>query len=378
MRISDWSSDVCSSDLLTLRTFHVGGTASNIAAESQIIAKFNGKLEFENIRTVGGKSADGSDIQIVIGRSGEVRIIDESLGKVVMNNNVPYGAHLFVKEGQELEKGELICSWDPYNAVMVSDFAGKVEFESVLEGVTFREESDEQTGHREKVIIDTRDKTKNPVISVIGKKGQEKSYNIQVGAHIIVENGESIKAGQVLVKIPRAAGKTRDITGGLPRVTALFEARNPSNPAVVTELDGVVTLGGSKRGHREIIIQSKDGQTQKYLEPLYKHILIQDNVFVKAGTSLSDGAISPADILAIKGPGAVQEYLVNEVQEVYRLQGVKINDKHFEVIVHQMMQKVTIDDPGDTRFLEKESVSKIDFMEENDWIYEKKDRKSVV
>ena len=357
---------------LTLRTFHVGGTASNIAAESQIIAKFSGKIEFENVRTVDTKGNEGADIRVVIGRSGELRIVDESLGKVVMNNNIPYGAHLFVKEGQILEKGDLICSWDPYNAVMVSDFAGKIEFESVLEGVTFREESDEQTGHREKVIIDTRDKTKNPVISVIGKKGQEKSYNIPVGAHIIVEDGEEIKAGQVLVKIPRAAGKTRDITGGLPRVTELFEARNPSNPAVVTEIDGVVTLGGTKRGNREIVIESKDGQTKKYLVSLSKHILVQDNDFVKAGTSLSDGAISPADILAIKGPGAVQEYLVNEVQEVYRLQGVKINDKHFEVIVHQMMQKVTIDDPGDTRFLEKESVSKLDFMEENDWIYDKK------
>lgn len=357
---------------LTLRTFHVGGTASNIAAESQIIAKFSGKIEFENVRTVAGKSGEGADLQVVIGRSGELRIVDESLGKVVMNNNIPYGAHLFVKEGQKLEKGELICSWDPYNAVMVSDYSGKIEFESVLEGVTYREESDEQTGHREKVIIDTRDKTKNPVIKVLGKKGEEKAYNIPVGAHIIVENDEGIKAGQVLVKIPRAAGKTRDITGGLPRVTELFEARNPSNPAVVTEIDGVVTLGGTKRGNREIIIESKDGQIKKYLVSLSKHILVQDNDFVKAGTSLSDGAISPADILAIKGPGAVQEYLVNEVQEVYRLQGVKINDKHFEVIVHQMMQKVTIDDPGDTRFLEKESVSKLDFMEENDWIFDKK------
>jgi len=357
---------------LTRRTFHVGGTASNIAAESQIVAKFAGKIEFENVRAVASGSAEGGDTQVVIGRSGELRIVDEKLGKVVMNNNIPYGAQLFVKDGQRLEKGDLICSWDPYNAVMVADFAGKVVFESVLEGVTYREESDEQTGHREKVIIDTRDKTKNPVITVVGKNGEEKSYNIPVGAHIIVGDGEEIKAGQVLVKIPRAAGKTRDITGGLPRVTELFEARNPSNPAVVTEIDGVVTLGGTKRGNREIIIESKDGQTKKYLVPLSKHILVQDNDFVKAGTSLSDGAISPADILAIKGPGAVQEYLVNEVQEVYRLQGVKINDKHFEVIVHQMMQKVTIDDPGDTRFLEKESVSKLDFMEENDWIYDKK------
>src|SRR5690606_21076253 len=283
---------------LTLRTFHVGGTASNIAAESQIVAKFAGKIEFENVRAVASGSAEGGDTQVVIGRSGELRIVDEKLGKVVMNNNIPYGAQLFVKDGQRLEKGDLICSWDPYNAVMVADFAGKVVFESVLEGVTYREESDEQTGHREKVIIDTRDKTKNPVITVVGKNGEEKSYNIPVGAHIIVGDGEEIKAGQVLVKIPRAAGKTRDITGGLPRVTELFEARNPSNPAVVTEIDGVVTLGGTKRGNREIIIESKDGQTKKYLVPLSKHILVQDNDFVKAGTSLSDGAISPADILA--------------------------------------------------------------------------------
>ena len=269
--------------------------------------------------------------------------------------------------------GQRICSWDPYNAVIISEFAGKVEFESIIEGVTFREESDEQTGHREKVIIDTRDKTKNPAVKILDKKGAViRTYNIPVGAHVSVSDSDSVKEGVILAKIPRSTGKTRDITGGLPRVTELFEARNPSNPAVVTEIDGVVTLGGVKRGNREISIESRDGQIKKYLVPLSKHILVQDNDFVKAGMPLSDGSISPADILNIKGPSAVQEYLVNGIQEVYRLQGVKINDKHFETIVHQMMQKVEIVDPGDTRFLEKEAVNKWDFMQENDSIYDKK------
>ncbi|SMO74432.1 DNA-directed RNA polymerase subunit beta' [Solitalea koreensis] len=356
---------------LTLRTFHVGGTASNIAAESQIIAKFPGKLEFENIRTVTLKSKGADDIQVILGRAGEVRLIEETTGKVIMTNNIPYGAHLFVQDGQKVEKGAPICSWDPYNAVIVSEYTGKVEFEAITEGITFREESDEQTGHKEKVIIDSRDKTKNPIIRIVGKDG-EKSYSIPVGAHIAVDENESVSSGQVLVKIPRSAGKTRDITGGLPRVTELFEARNPSNPAIVTEIDGVVTLGGVKRGNREITIESKDGEVKKYLVSLSKHILVQDNDFIKAGMPLSDGSISPTDILAIKGPGSVQEYLVNGVQEVYRLQGVKINDKHFEVIVHQMMQKVIIDDAGDTRFLEKEAVDKLDFMHENDYIFDKK------
>ncbi|MCO4293883.1 DNA-directed RNA polymerase subunit beta' [Solitalea sp. MAHUQ-68] len=355
---------------LTLRTFHVGGTASNIAAESQITAKFPGKLEFENIRTVTLKT-DDANIEVVLGRSGEIRLVEEATGKVIMTNNIPYGAHLFVQDGQKVEKGAAICSWDPYNAVIVSEYTGKVEFEAILEGVTFREESDEQTGHKEKVIIDSRDKTKNPIIRIIGKDG-EKGYSIPVGAHIAVDENEKVSSGQVLVKIPRSAGKTRDITGGLPRVTELFEARNPSNPAIVTEIDGVVTLGGVKRGNREIIIESKDGEIKKYLVSLSKHILVQDNDFIKAGMPLSDGSISPTDILAIKGPGAVQEYLVNGVQEVYRLQGVKINDKHFEVIVHQMMQKVFIEDPGDTRFLEKEAVDKLDFMDENDNMFDKK------
>jgi DNA-directed RNA polymerase subunit beta' len=357
---------------LTLRTFHVGGTASNIAAESQINARFEGVIEFENVRTVPFTTEDGK-VEVVLGRSGEFRIVEAGSNKVIVTNNIPYGSFLYVKDGSKISKGDRICSWDPYNAVIISEFAGVVQFDAVLEGITFREESDEQTGHREKVIIDTRDKTKNPAIQVADSKGNLiKGYNIPVGAHIAVDEGEKVQTGQVIAKIPRSTGKTRDITGGLPRVTELFEARNPSNPAVVTEIDGVVTLGGVKRGNREITIESKDGQIKKYLVPLSKHILVQDNDFVKAGMPLSDGSISPADILAIKGPAAVQEYLVNGIQEVYRLQGVKINDKHFEVIVHQMMQKVQIEDAGDTRFLEKEAVDSWDFMLENDDIYDKK------
>ncbi|MCJ8210245.1 DNA-directed RNA polymerase subunit beta' [Mucilaginibacter sp. RS28] len=358
---------------LTLRTFHVGGTASNIAAESQINARYDGIIEFENVRTVEFQTAEDGPVDVVLGRSGEFRIIEEGSNKVIMTNNIPYGSYLYVKDGSKITKGERICSWDPYNAVIISEFAGRAQFDAVLEGITFREESDEQTGHREKVIIDTRDKTKNPVIQITDVAGNIiKGYNIPVGAHIAVDEGEKIQTGQVIAKIPRSTGKTRDITGGLPRVTELFEARNPSNPAVVTEIDGVVTLGGVKRGNREITIESKDGQIKKYLVPLSKHILVQDNDFIKAGMPLSDGSISPADILAIKGPAAVQEYLVNGIQEVYRLQGVKINDKHFEVIVHQMMQKVQIEDPGDTRFLEKEAVDGWDFMMENDEIFDKK------
>ncbi|WCT13823.1 DNA-directed RNA polymerase subunit beta' [Mucilaginibacter jinjuensis] len=358
---------------LTLRTFHVGGTASNIAAESQINARYEGIIEFENVRTVEYQTAEDGPVQVVLGRSGEFRILEEGSNKVIVTNNIPYGSYLYVKDGSKVTKGDRICSWDPYNAVIISEFAGKSTFDAVLEGITFREESDEQTGHREKVIIDTRDKTKNPVIQITDTMGNViKGYNIPVGAHIAVDENEKIQTGQVIAKIPRSTGKTRDITGGLPRVTELFEARNPSNPAVVTEIDGVVTLGGVKRGNREITIESKDGQVKKYLVPLSKHILVQDNDFIKAGMPLSDGSISPADILAIKGPAAVQEYLVNGIQEVYRLQGVKINDKHFEVIVHQMMQKVQIEDPGDTRFLEKEAVDGWDFMMENDDIFDKK------
>jgi DNA-directed RNA polymerase subunit beta' len=336
------------------------------------VAKFDGVIEFENVRTVSHQTEEGP-LEVVLGRSGEFRIVEPGTNKMIMANNIPYGAYLYAKDGDKISKGDKICSWDPYNAVIISEFEGKAEFEAIIEGVTFREESDEQTGHREKVIIDTRDKTKNPVIRVADKKGNGlKGYNIPVGAHIAVEEHEAVKMGQIIAKIPRSTGKTRDITGGLPRVTELFEARNPSNPAVVTEIDGVVTLGGVKRGNREMSIESKDGQIKKYLVPLSKHILVQDNDFVKAGMPLSDGSISPADILSIKGPAAVQEYLVNGIQEVYRLQGVKINDKHFETIVHQMMQKVMIEDAGDTRFLEKELVDRWDFQLENDEIYDKR------
>jgi DNA-directed RNA polymerase subunit beta' len=355
---------------LTLRTFHVGGTASNIAVDANIKAKFAGVVEFEGIRTVDTTDKDENKVKVVMGRTGEIRILD-SEKRVLIANNVPYGAFLRVKDGQKVEKGEELCYWDPYNAVILSEFDGDIGYEAIIEGVTYKEESDEQTGHREKVITDTRDKTKNPAIIVNGKT-ETKGYNIPVGAHLAVDEGEKIKAGQVLAKIPRTMGKSRDITGGLPRVTELFEARNPSNPAVVSEIDGVVTYGGIKRGNREIFIESKDGVQKRYLVPLSKHILVQDNDFVRAGQPLSDGAITPSDILSIKGPTAVQEYLVNEIQEVYRLQGVKINDKHIEAIVSQMMQKVEIIDSGDTTFLPGEYVDKFEFREVNDLILDKK------
>ena len=357
---------------LTLRTFHVGGTASKAATESTLEAKFDGIIQFEEIKSI-PYIINNKKMEVVLGRSGEFRIINNVTNTILATGNIPYGAHLFVQNNTSIKKGDMICSWDPYNAVIISEFTGKVEFEHIEEGITFREESDEQTGYKEKVIIDSRDKTKNPVIKIIGEhKEVLKSYNIPVGAHIIGNKGDKIKAGDVFVKIPRTTGKSGDITGGLPRVTELFEARNPSNPAVVSEIDGIVNYGGIKRGNREVIITSKDGDIKKYLISLSKHILVQDNDYVKAGTPLSDGAITPSDILSIKGPAQVQNYLVNEVQEVYRLQGVKINDKHFEVIVRQMMRKVTIEDPGDTKFLEKDAVDKLDFMEENDWIFDKK------
>ena len=356
---------------LTLRTFHVGGAASNIATEASIKAKFTGVVEFEGVRTIDTNDKDGNKAKVVMGRTGELRIFEKEKNRVLITNNVPYGAFLLVKEGQKVEKGDELCNWDPYNAVILSEFDGEIEYEAIIEGITFKEESDEQTGHREKVITETRDKTKNPAIIVKGKT-DTKGYNIPVGAHLAVDAGEQIKAGQVLVKIPRAVGKSRDITGGLPRVTELFEARNPSNPAVVSEIDGVVTYGGIKRGNREIFIESRDGVQKRYLVPLSKHILVQDNDFVKAGQPLSDGAITPSDILSIKGPTAVQEYLVNEIQEVYRLQGVKINDKHIEAIVSQMMQKVEIIDSGDTSFLQGEYVDKLEFREINDLVLDKK------
>ncbi|MEO5572584.1 MAG: DNA-directed RNA polymerase subunit beta', partial [Bacteroidia bacterium] len=357
---------------LTLRTFHVGGVASKGASESRIDAKFSGMVELEDIRIIDRKTAN-KKADVVTGRSGEIRIIDKNTKSILVTNNIPYGASLYVRNGDKVNKGDLLCEWDPYNAVIVSEVTGKIDFEHIEEGITFREESDEQTGYKEKVIIDSRDKTKNPAIRILNEKKEVlKAYNIPVGAHIVVSKSDKINAGEIIVKIPRATGKSGDITGGLPRVTELFEARNPSNPAVVSEIDGVVSYGGIKRGNREVIITTKEGEVKKYLVSLAKHILVQDNDFVKAGQPLSDGAVTPSDILSIKGPSMVQEYLVNEIQEVYRLQGVKINDKHFEVIVRQMMRKVVIEDPGDTRFLEREHVNKIDFMEENDQIIDKK------
>jgi DNA-directed RNA polymerase subunit beta' len=358
---------------LTLRTFHVGGTAMSITTESRIVAKYNGIAEVDELRVVERVEDNGNKYDIVIGRLAELRLVDKKTGISLTTNNIPYGAKLYIKSGAEVNKGDLICEWDPYNAVIISEVPGKVQFESVIEGITFKEESDEVTGYREKVIMETRDRTKNPGIEIVDKNDAVlKTYNLPVGSHLSIEEGAPVKAGEILVKIPRAIGKSGDITGGLPRVTELFEARNPSNPAVVSEIDGEVTFGKVKRGNREISITSKAGQQKKYLVPLSKQILVQENDYVKAGIPLSDGATTPSDILAIKGPTKVQEYIVNEVQEVYRLQGVKINDKHFEVIVRQMMRKVEIIDPGDTKFLEKQLVDKWEFFEENDWIYGKK------
>ncbi|MBS3769005.1 MAG: DNA-directed RNA polymerase subunit beta' [Bacteroidales bacterium] len=358
---------------LTLRTFHVGGTASNIAANNSIVSKYDGYLELDEIRTVQKEEEDGKKVDIVIGRLAEMRIIDKNTNIVLTTNNIPYGSKLYFNSGDEVKKGEVICEWDPYNAVIISEAEGKVQFKNVIQGITYKEESDEQTGFKEKVIVETKDKKKNPEIQVVNEQGDVlKTYNLPVGAHVIAEEGDEVKTGDTLVKIPRTAGKSGDITGGLPRVTELFEARNPSNPAVVSEIDGEVSFGKIKRGNREIIIQSKTGEVKKYLVSLSKQILVQENDYVKAGTPLSDGAITPSDILSIKGPTKVQEYIVNEVQEVYRLQGVKINDKHFEIIVRQMMRKVLIEDPGDTKFLENQIADKWEFQEENDWIYDKK------
>jgi DNA-directed RNA polymerase subunit beta' len=357
---------------LTLRTFHVGGTASNIAADSSVIAKYDGKIEIEELRTV-VKNDDGKKVDIVIGRLAELRIVDKNTGIVLANHNIPYGSKLYTKNGATVKKNDLICDWDPYNALIISEANAKLVFDNLIEGVTYKEESDEQTGFREKVIIESRDKKKNPNAKLVTEGGEViKTYNLPVGAHIIVEDEQMVKSGEILAKIPRAVGKSGDITGGLPRVTELFEARNPSNPAVVSEIDGEVEFGKIKRGNREIIVKSKTGEIKKYLVSLSKQILVQENDYVRAGIALSDGATTPSDILAIKGPTKVQEYIVNEVQEVYRLQGVKINDKHFEVIVRQMMRKVFIEDPGDTKFLEKQIVDKWVFMDENDWIYDKK------
>ncbi|PWJ44803.1 DNA-directed RNA polymerase subunit beta' [Sediminitomix flava] len=352
---------------LTLRTFHVGGVASHISAENTTIAKQGGKVEFTEMRAVSSKNADGNPAKVVMARTAELNILDDS-GKVLYNTHIPYGSYLRVEEGDVVEKGTAICEWDPFNAVILAQFDGTVEFENIEDGITYKEEFDEQTGYREKIIIESRDRTKNPTIIIRKDDGETSSANIPVGAHLIVEEGQRLSAGDILVKIPRSVGKSRDITGGLPRVTELFEARNPSSPAVVAEIDGVVSYGGIKRGNRELFVESKDGIKKRYLVSLSKHILVQENDFVKAGMPLSDGAITPADILAIKGPTAVQAYLVNEIQDVYRLQGVKINDKHIEVIVRQMMQKVFIQDSGDTTFLGNQVVDKFSFREENDKI----------
>jgi DNA-directed RNA polymerase subunit beta' len=359
---------------LTLRTFHVGGTASNIADVSDMKAKANGKMEIDELRTIEKKNADGTKRVVVVGRSAEMKITDEKTGVIVMTANIPYGAEMMIENNTKVKKGDVICKWDPYNAVIVSEMSGKVVFDSIIEGVTYREEVDEQTGFTEKVIIESRDKRKNPAIHIIDPKSKAvlREYSLPVDAHIAVNEGDKIEAGDIIVKIPRVAGKTGDITGGLPRVTELFEARNPSNPAVVAEIDGIAEFGKIKRGNREIQITSKTGEVRKYLVPLSKHILVQENDFIRAGQPLSDGAITPNDILNIEGPTKVQEYIVNEIQEVYRLQGVKINDKHFEVIVRQMMLKAEIIDAGDTRFLEGQSVHKADIMEENDAIFGKK------
>ena len=358
---------------LTLRTFHVGGIASNIAAVSNVTSRYDGILEIDELRTVDSEDESGKKVQIVVGRLAEMRIVDPNTKIVLTNTNIPYGSKLYFNSGDMLKKGDIVCEWDPFNAVIVSEATGKVRFENVIEGVTYKVESDEQTGLREKIIIESKDRTRVPVAQILDKDGEViRSYNLPMGAHLMIEEGQELKSGQVFVKIPRAVGKAGDITGGLPRVTELFEARNPSNPAVVSEIDGEVAFGKVKRGNREISVTSKTGEVKKYLVPLSKQILVQENDYVRAGTPLSDGAITPSDILAIKVPTAVQEYIVNEVQDVYRLQGVKINDKHFEVIVRQMMRKVTILDPGDTRFLEQQIVDKHEFMDENDRIWGKK------
>ena len=355
---------------LTLRTFHVGGIAGNISEENKLVVRFDGKAEIEDLKTVKGEDNQGKPIEIVISRTSEIKLVDKKTGITLSTNNIPYGSTLNVKDGDSLNAGDVVCSWDPYNGVIISEFAGKIKYENIVQGMTFQVEIDEQTGFQEKVISESRDKKRIPTLQILGKKDEViRSYNLPVGAHLMVDDGDKIKIGKILVKIPRKSAKAGDITGGLPRVTELFEARNPSNPAVVSEIDGVVSFGKIKRGNREIIVESKLGELKKYLVKLSNQILVQENDYVRAGMPLSDGSITPEDILRIKGPSAVQQYLVNEVQEVYRLQGVKINDKHFEVVVRQMMRKVRIQDPGDTTFLEDQLGHKDDFIEENDKIF---------
>ena len=358
---------------LTLRTFHVGGIAGNISEDNKLESKFDGVAEIEDLRVVEGEGSDGKKTNIVISRTSEVKIVDQKTGITLSTNNIPYGSQLFIKDGEKITKGTVICEWDPYNGVIVSEFSGQIAYENIEQGVTYQVEIDEQTGFQEKVISESRNKKLIPTLLIQNSKGETlRSYNLPVGSHLMINDGDKVKEGKILVKIPRKSAKAGDITGGLPRVTELFEARNPSNPAVVSEIDGVVSFGKIKRGNREIIIESKTGDIKKYLVKLSNQILVQENDYVRAGMPLSDGSITPEDILAIKGPSAVQQYLVNEVQEVYRLQGVKINDKHFEVVVRQMMRKVKIQDPGDTIFLENQLVHKDDFINENDEIFGKK------
>ena len=354
---------------LTLRTFHVGGVAGNVATESSYTTKYPGTIELDELRTV--TTAEGETI--VVSRQTEMRLRDENTGVVLTTFNIPYASKLFVTNGQVVKEPTLVCEWDPFNATIVIENEGKVRFEDVVENVTAKTETDETTGLKETVIIESKDKTKIPVALIVDKQGNVlHTYNLPLNAHLQAKDGDEVKVGSLLIKIPRTVGKAGDITGGLPRVTELFEARNSSNPAVVSEIDGEVTFGKIKRGNRELTVTSRLGEEKKYLIPLSKQILVQENDFVRAGTPLSDGAVTPDDILAIKGPTAVQDYIVNEVQDVYRLQGVKINDKHFEIIVRQMMRKVEIQDAGDTRFLEKQVVDKLDFLDENDRIWGKK------
>jgi len=363
---------------LTLRTFHVGGVAGNLSVQASVKAKVTGTLVIDELRSVtvikSEKGAEDIQCERVIGRSAEMHIIDDATGLTLTTANIPYGSFLYKQSGDRVQKGELIADWEAFNALIVSEVAGKVKFTDIIDSITYRTETDEQTGMSSKIIIESRQRTKNPSIKIMSKQGEIlKEYDIPVGSRLEVNDGDMITAGGILVKIPRTFGKTGDITGGLPRVTELFEARNPSDPAVVAEIDGVVSFSKKlKRGNREIIITAKTGEQKKYLISTAKQILAQENDFVRAGTPLSEGALTPADILAIRGPMQVQEYIVNEIQEVYRLQGVKINDKHFEVIVRQMMRKIEIEDQGDTRFLEGELVNKIDFQEENDRIWDKK------
>ena len=363
---------------LTLRTFHVGGIAGNISEENSLFVRFDGVAEIEDLKIVKSKDSDGKNINTVISRTCEIKVLDKTSGVVLSTNIIPYGSTILIKDGQALKKGDVVCQWDPYNGVIISEFGGKIEYENIEQGITYQVEIDEQTGFKEKVISESRNKKVVPTLLINDSKGKNvRTYNLPVGAHLMVDDGDKVEAGKILVKIPRKSAKSGDITGGLPRVTELFEARNPSNPAVVSEIDGVVSFGKIKRGNREIIIESKTGEIKKYLVKLSNQILVQENDFVKAGMPLSDGAITPNDILNIKGPSAVQQYLVNEVQEVYRLQGVKINDKHFEVLIRQMMQKVKIQDSGDTTFLEGQLIHKNEFITENDNLFNKKIVESV-